>query len=99
MKELRETDKLLTNIKRVHMIGIGGSGMCPLAEILHSKGYVLTGSDNNEGDTLNRVKSLGIKVFMGHDASNIEGAVSIPGWGTETPCAAQRKKKKKSMVT
>ncbi len=74
MKELRETDKLLTNIKRVHMIGIGGSGMCPLAEILHSKGYVLTGSDNNEGDTLNRVKSLGIKVFMGHDASNIEGA-------------------------
>lgn len=74
MKELRETDKLLTGIKRVHMIGIGGSGMCPLAEILHSKGYLLSGSDNNEGDTLNRVKSLGIKVYMGHAAENIEGA-------------------------
>lgn len=74
MKQLRETDLLLTNVKRVHMIGIGGSGMCPLAEILHSKGYVLTGSDNNEGDTLNRVKALGIKVFMGHRAENIEGA-------------------------
>ncbi len=74
MKELRSTDLLLTGIKRVHMIGIGGSGMCPLAEILHSKGYILTGSDNNEGDTLNRVKSLGIKVFMGHNAENIEDA-------------------------
>lgn len=74
MKQLRDTDLLLTKIKRVHMIGIGGSGMCPLAEILHSKGYVITGSDNTEGDTLNRVKSLGIKVFMGHNAENIGDA-------------------------
>ena len=74
MKELRSTDKLLVGIKRIHMIGIGGSGMCPLAEILHSKGYILSGSDNNEGDTLNRIKNLGIKVFMGHSAQNIEGA-------------------------
>ncbi len=74
MKELRSTDLLLTGISRVHMIGIGGSGMCPLAEILHSKGYILTGSDNNEGDTLNRIKALGIKVFMGHNPSNVEGA-------------------------
>ncbi len=74
MKQLRETDLLLTGIKRVHMIGIGGSGMCPLAEILHSKGYVLTGSDNNEGDTLNRIKALGIKVFMGHNAENVKDA-------------------------
>ncbi|MBQ1186699.1 MAG: UDP-N-acetylmuramate--L-alanine ligase [Clostridia bacterium] len=74
MKELRETDLLLTKIKKVHMIGIGGSGMCPIAEILHSKGYILTGSDNNEGDTLNRIKALGIKVFMGHKAENINDA-------------------------
>ena len=47
MKILREEDKLIKNVKRVHMIGIGGSGMCPLAEILHSKGYILTGSYNN----------------------------------------------------
>lgn len=74
MKELRAEDKILTNIKRVHMIGIGGSGMCPLAEILHSKGYELTGSDNNESDPLTRVKNLGIKVYMGHSPENIKGA-------------------------
>ncbi len=74
MKELRETDKLLVGVKKIHMIGIGGSGMCPLAEILHEKGYILTGSDNNEGDTLNRVKNLGIKVFMGQRAENVHGA-------------------------
>ena len=74
MKELRESDKLIQNIKRVHMIGIGGSGMCPLAEILHSKGYGLSGSDNNESDPLKRVRKLGAKVFMGHNADNIKGA-------------------------
>ncbi len=74
MKILREEDKLIENIKRIHMIGIGGSGMCPLAEILHSKGYILTGSDNNESDPLKRIKKLGIKVYMGHSADNIDGA-------------------------
>ena len=74
MKELRSTDKLLEGIRKIHMIGIGGSGMCPLAEILNTRGYELTGSDNNEGDTLNRIKKLGIKVFMGHAAENVHGA-------------------------
>ncbi|MBR4073190.1 MAG: UDP-N-acetylmuramate--L-alanine ligase, partial [Clostridia bacterium] len=59
------------------MIGIGGSGMCPLAEILHSKGYLLTGSDNNESAPLKRVKNLGVQVFMGHSAENIKGAELI----------------------
>ncbi len=77
MKQLREQDKIIDNVKRIHMIGIGGSGMCPLAEILHSKGYILTGSDNNISDPLKRVMALGIKVFMGHNAENIEGAELI----------------------
>lgn len=77
MKEPRMEDKIIDNIKRVHMIGIGGSGMCPLAEILHSKGYILTGSDNNESDPLARIRKLGIKVFMGHAPENIEGAELI----------------------
>ena len=51
--------------------------MCPLVEILHSKGYEISGSDNNEGDTLNRVRSLGIPVFLGQRAQNIEGAQMI----------------------
>lgn len=77
MKELRNEDKIILNVKRIHMIGIGGSGMCPIAEILHSKGYILTGSDNNESDPLKRIKALGIKVFMGHNPENIQGAELI----------------------
>ena len=41
-------EDFLTGKKHVHFIGIGGSGMYPLAQILHSKGFYLTGSDNNE---------------------------------------------------
>ncbi len=70
-------DSLMNKIKRIHFIGIGGSGMCPLAEILRSEGYELSGSDMNEGETLDRIKSYGIPVFMGHDAKNIEGAELI----------------------
>ena len=68
------TANLLENIKRIHFIGIGGSGMSPLAEILHAKGYVLSGSDNNESDNLVRIRGLGIPVAMGHAAENITGA-------------------------
>ena len=51
--------------------------MCPLVEILHSKGYDISGSDNNESDTLNRVRSLGIPVVLEQRAENIEGAEMI----------------------
>ena len=74
MKTLKAEDKIIQNVKRIHMIGIGGSGMCPLAEILHSKGYILSGSDNNESDNLKRIKNLGINVFMGHNPENVNGA-------------------------
>ena len=74
MKQLREEDKIIKQVKHVHMIGIGGSGMCPLAEILHSKGYILSGSDNNESDPLKRVRALGATVYMGHKAENLKGA-------------------------
>ena len=74
---MKNIDEVLGKIKRIHFIGIGGSGMCPLVEILHSKGYEISGSDNNESDTLNRVRSLGIPVFLGQRAQNIEGAQMI----------------------
>lgn len=70
-------DEILKKVKRVHFIGIGGSGMCPLAEILYSFGYELSGSDNNETDTLERIKTLGISVKMGQKAENIEDAEMI----------------------
>lgn len=72
-----EIDVLLKQVRRIHFIGIGGSGMCPLAEILHKEGYLLSGSDNNETDTLARIRSLGIPVTMGQKAENIKGAEMI----------------------
>lgn len=65
---------ILDTVKRIHFIGIGGSGMSALADILHHEGYELTGSDNNESDTLQHIRSLGIPVQMGHRAENIDGA-------------------------
>ena len=72
-----DIDQALQSSKRVHFIGIGGSGMCPLAEILHHKGYTLSGSDNNPGDTVERMRALGIPVVIGQKAENIEGADMI----------------------
>lgn len=70
-------DNILEGKKRIHFIGIGGSGMCPLAEILMSEGFEIQGSDMNEGETLDKIKSYGIPVFMGHKAENIDGAELI----------------------
>ena len=68
-------NKEIINIsKHIHFIGIGGSGMYPLAQILHSRGYYLTGSDNNETETLQAVREMGIPVYLGQRAENIEGA-------------------------
>ena len=71
---MQNIDELLKTAKHIHMIGIGGSGMCPLAEILHTEGYTLTGSDNNESDILKRIRAMGIQVTMGHKPESVEGA-------------------------
>ena len=74
---MNEISKVLKAVKTIHFIGIGGSGMCPLAEILHSKGYTLQGSDNNESSIVDRIRKMGIKVMMGQRAENIEGAEMV----------------------
>lgn len=71
---MKNTKDILDNVKNVHFIGIGGSGMCPLAEILQSKGYNVSGSDNYASDTLKRIMDSDIKIFLSHDAKNIETA-------------------------
>lgn len=72
--DLLNYDHILQEVKHIHFIGIGGSGMCPLAEILLSEGFELSGSDCNESDTLERIKQYGIPVYMGHRAENIKDA-------------------------
>jgi len=71
---LATPDELLKSAKTVHFVGIGGSGMSPLAEILHAQGYAVTGSDRSESDNFNRVKAMGARVALGHDANNVKGA-------------------------
>ncbi len=72
-----EIDKLLKEKKHIHFIGIGGSGMCPLAEILLTWGYEITGSDNNTGDNIDKLRGLGVKVTLGQKPENLEGAEII----------------------
>jgi len=64
-------------IKHIHFIGIGGSGMSAIAEVLLGLGYTISGSDISASATLQRLGSLGIKVFVGHDAAHVEGADAV----------------------
>lgn len=61
-------------VEQIHFVGIGGAGMCGIAEMLHNEGYRITGSDNSEGSVVQRLRSLGIKVYIGHSVDNIAGA-------------------------
>ena len=60
--------------KRVHMIGIGGSSMSGLAEMLLDKGYTVSGSDRDEGYLIGDVRDAGAQVAIGHRAENVHGA-------------------------
>ena len=74
-KVIREYDELLNRVSRVHFIGIGGSGMCPLVDILRGDGKIITGSDvDDNSDTVKRLRSFGIKVAIGQRAENIGDA-------------------------
>ncbi|MBA2126561.1 UDP-N-acetylmuramate--L-alanine ligase [Hyphomicrobium methylovorum] len=57
-----------------HIIGIGGIGMSAIAEILVAKGYTVQGSDQKESANVRRLRSKGIRVFVGHDPVNLIGA-------------------------
>jgi UDP-N-acetylmuramate--alanine ligase len=60
--------------QQIHFVGIGGSGMSGIAEILLNLGYRVTGSDQKRSDAVERLAELGAKIFIGHQAANVEGA-------------------------
>ncbi len=60
--------------KRIHMIGIGGSSMSGLAQMLISKGYQVSGSDRTEGYLIGDVRAAGAQVYIGHAAKQVHGA-------------------------
>ncbi len=64
-------------VKHIHFVGVGGAGMSGIAEILHNLGYKVTGSDQVASATSQRLASLGIKVSIGHHATQIAGAQAV----------------------
>ncbi len=61
-------------VEHIHFVGIGGSGMCGIAEVLLNEGYRITGSDLSESRAVVRLQSLGVQVTIGHSMENIAGA-------------------------
>ena len=64
----------MRRVRRIHMLGIGGSGMAGIAEVLINLGYTVSGTDLKESAATRRLAALGAKLFIGHDAANAAGA-------------------------
>ncbi len=64
-------------VKHIHFVGIGGSGMSGIAEVLVNQGYVVSGSDLGDTTTTRRLRAMGACVMQGHDAANIAGADAL----------------------
>ncbi|MGA8409589.1 MAG: UDP-N-acetylmuramate--L-alanine ligase [Candidatus Acidiferrales bacterium] len=62
------------NFQRIHLVGIGGSGMSGIAEVLLSSGYAVSGSDLKLSPVTERLRKLGANIFEGHQAENVHGA-------------------------
>jgi UDP-N-acetylmuramate--alanine ligase len=58
-------------VRRVHFVGIGGAGMSGIAEVLHNLDYEVSGSDLRENAVTGRLRTMGVTVFIGHDAGNV----------------------------
>ncbi len=63
----------MRRIERIHFIGIGGAGMCGIAEVLLNQGYKIRGSDIQENAATNRLKELGAEIKIGHKTENVKG--------------------------
>lgn len=84
--------------KKVHMIGIGGIGMCGIAEVLHNMGYQVTGSDLENSPTVVRLKGLGIPIQIGHKRKNINSAQVVVYSSAVSPNNIEIKEARASMI-
>ena len=62
---------LKTRYKRIHFVGIGGTGMSGIAEVLHNMGFIVSGSDISRKETTIRLENLGIKIYYEHNEKNV----------------------------
>ncbi len=65
-------EEIFNKVKKIHLVGIGGSGMSSIAEVLLNLGYQVSGSDIKNSVVIDRLKKLGAKVFIGHKATNVD---------------------------
>ncbi len=92
-----ENYDVLKKSKKCFLIGIGGAGMSAIAHVLHGMGFVVSGSDMKESRYTSALKNGGIKIFIGHNQKNIEGAdiviysTAIPEDNVEMRTAADKK--------
>jgi UDP-N-acetylmuramate--alanine ligase len=70
---LADHDVWMKRVRRVHFIGIGGAGMGGIAEVLHTLGFLVSGSDLHASAMTRRLQDLGLRIDIGHDARHIEG--------------------------
>ncbi|RLA85452.1 MAG: UDP-N-acetylmuramate--L-alanine ligase, partial [Deltaproteobacteria bacterium] len=84
-------------IRQIHFVGIGGSGMSGIAEVLHNLGYRITGSDLRPNKATRRLETLGCQVFYGHNPRYVNGAdvvvvsSAVPSDNPEVQEALRRK--------
>ncbi|HCX33902.1 MAG TPA: UDP-N-acetylmuramate--L-alanine ligase, partial [Rhodocyclaceae bacterium] len=64
-------------VSHIHFVGIGGSGMSGIAEVLLTLGYRISGSDLSENAATRRLAALGAVVRIGHDAANVAGSNAV----------------------
>ncbi|MFO7809310.1 UDP-N-acetylmuramate--L-alanine ligase [Guyparkeria sp.] len=87
----------MRKVRHLHFVGIGGAGMSGIAEVLHTLGFVVSGSDMNESPAVRHLRELGIDVFTNHAAANLAGAdvlvvsTAIAGDNPELMAAHERR--------
>lgn len=64
-------------VRHIHFVGIGGSGMSAIAEVLHTLGYQISGSDQSDSSALRRLAGLGLKTYVGHAPEHVDGADAV----------------------
>lgn len=88
--------KKFGTIRKIHMVGVGGAGMCGIAEILANLGFSVSGSDMDESEVIRELRRAGVEVFIGHDSINLGDAevvvtsTAIPASNAEVIAARER---------
>lgn len=76
---------MFSSIKKLHFVGVGGIGMSGLAEILIDQGFTITGSDKASSENTERLRSLGAKITIGHQAKNLDADADVLVFSSAVP--------------